>query len=110
MSEIEATISRINSYDGVERILIIKSSDNENETPSLARSLSKGQDKDEGEVAKKFAVKIPQIGKEARSMIRQLDPKNDLTFLRIRSTNQEILIAPDKDFYLCVLQKLTKNK
>lgn len=35
--------------------------------------------------------------------------QNDLTFLRIRTSSNEILIAPDKDYYLCVLQKLTKN-
>jgi len=29
--------------------------------------------------------------------------------LRIRTSSNEILIAPDKDYYLCVLQKLTKN-
>lgn len=109
MSEIEATINRINSYEGVDRILIIKSSDNDDNHNVLIRSLSEGNNKDEGETAQNFARKIPQIGKEARSMVRQLDPKNDLTFLRIRTTNNEILIAPDKDFYLCVLQKLTKK-
>lgn len=75
MSEIEATISRINSYDGVERILIIKSSDTEDGQNFLLRSLSNGNDKDKSIAAEKFAQKIPQIGKEARSMIRQLDPK-----------------------------------
>lgn len=109
MSEIEATISRINSYPGVDRILIIKSSDTEDAQNVLIRSLSPGQEKDETDQAKKFAQMIPQIGKEARSLIRQLEPKNDLTFLRIRTTNNEVLIAPDKDFYLCVLQKLTKK-
>lgn len=109
MSEIEATITRINSYEGVERILVIKSSDQEDSSnATFVRSMSKGNANDQSDKAHLFRVKIPQIGKEARSMIRQLDPKNDLTFLRIRTTNKEILIAPDKDFYLCVLQTLTK--
>ncbi len=81
MSEIEATISRINSYDGVERILIIKSSDNEDGPNFLLRSLSNGNDKDKSNAAEKFAQKIPQIGKEARSMIRQLDPKVNIIIL-----------------------------
>lgn len=110
MSEIEGTISRINSYDGVERILIIKSNDQDDSyNASFVRSMTKKNPNDQSDEAQKFRVKIPQIGKEARSMIRQLDPKNDLTFLRIRTTNKEILIAPDKDFYLCVLQTLTKK-
>lgn len=83
MSEIEATISRINSYDGVERILIIRSSDNEDGQNFLLRSLSHGNDKDKSIQAEKFAQKIPQIGKEARSMIRQLDPKVKINYLLI---------------------------
>ena len=45
----------------------------------------------------------------AAGSIRQLDSKNDLTFLRIRTTSHEILIAPDKDLYLCVLQNMEDN-
>jgi hypothetical protein len=80
MSEIEATISRISSYQGVDRILIIKSSDAEDASNVLVRSLSNGSDRDDGEVAQNFAKRIPQIGKEARSMIRQLEPKVKLLF------------------------------
>jgi dynein light chain roadblock-type len=29
-------------------------------------------------------------------MIRDLDPTNDLTFLRIKTKNDEIMVAPDK--------------
>jgi hypothetical protein len=81
MSEIEATISRISSYEGVERILIIKSSEHDDVQNVLVRSLSPGSEKDEGEKAQNFARKIPQIGKEARSMIRQLDPKVKILFI-----------------------------
>jgi hypothetical protein len=73
MNEIEETINRINYYEGVERILIIKSSDVEDGQNILVRSQSKANQKDESDVAQNFARKIPQIGKEARSMIRQLD-------------------------------------
>ena len=33
------------------------------------------------------------VGK-AKSMVRDLDPQNDLTFIRVRSKKNEILIAP----------------
>lgn len=112
MSEIEATISRISSYEGVDRILIIKSIETEDASSSIVmRSMSKNtnpSDKDK-QKEENFARTVPQIGREARSMIKQLDPKNDLTFLRIRTTAHEILIAPDKEFYLCVLQNMTKQ-
>lgn len=50
------------------------------------------------------AQQISDLAKKARSTIRDLDPLNDLTFLRIRSKNHEIMVAPDKDYYLIVIQ------
>lgn len=37
-------------------------------------------------------------------MIRDLDPTNDLTFLRIKTRNDEVLVAPDKDYVLIAVQ------
>ena len=31
---------------------------------------------------------------KARSVVRDLDPQNDLTFLRVRSKKHELMIAP----------------
>ena len=36
--------------------------------------------------------------------VRDLDPENDLTFLHIRTKKHEMMIAPDKDFMLVVVQ------
>lgn len=33
---------------------------------------------------------------KARSVVRDLDPTNDLTFLRIRTKKHEIMVAPGK--------------
>lgn len=33
---------------------------------------------------------------KARSTVREIDPQNDLTFLRIRSKKNEIMVAPGK--------------
>ena len=41
---------------------------------------------------------------KAKSMVRDLDPLNDLTFLRIKTRNEEILVTPDKDFMLIAIQ------
>lgn len=116
MSEIEATISRISSYEGVDRILIIKSIETEDSINSIVmRSLTNNKNNDlksekEKQKEELYAKIVPQLGREARSMIRQLDAKNDLTFLRVRTTSHEILIAPDKEFYLCVLQNMQKSQ
>jgi len=37
---------------------------------------------------------IHQLAAKAKSTVRDLDPQNDLTFLRIRSKKHEIMVAP----------------
>lgn len=41
---------------------------------------------------------------DVRSDVRDLDPDNDLTCLRIRSKKNEIMVTPDKDFIIIVIQ------
>lgn len=54
-----------------------------------------------------YAGLMSQLADKARSVVRDLDPGNDLTFLRIRSKKHEIMVAPDKDFILIVIQNPT---
>jgi hypothetical protein len=54
--------------------------------------------------AQKYASNLSQLTTQARSVVRDLDPQNDLSFLRIRSKKHEIMVAPDKDFLLMVVQ------
>lgn len=44
-----------------------------------------------------YAGLIHQLLMKARSTVRDIDPQNDLTFLRIRSKKNEIMIAPGKE-------------
>ena len=41
-----------------------------------------------------YASLITQLTAKARSVVRDLDATNDLTFLRVRTKKDEILIAP----------------
>lgn len=54
-----------------------------------------------------YAANISQLAVKARSVVRDLDPQNELTFLRIRSKKHEIMVAPDKDFLLIIIQDPT---
>lgn len=56
------------------------------------------------EIAQIYAELIPPIVKMARSCIRDLDPQNELKFLRVRSRHYEIMVAPYQDFALVVVQ------
>lgn len=51
-----------------------------------------------------YAKYISLLTKKAKSMIRDLDPTNDLTFLRIKTKQEEILVTPDKDYMLIAIQ------
>ena len=43
-------------------------------------------------------------------MIRDLDPTNDLAFLRIKTKQEEIMVTPDKDYMLIAIQGPRVNK
>ena len=58
-----------------------------------------------GPEATSYGVTLSTLAAQARSLVRDLDPSNDLTFLRITCKKYEMMIAPDKDFYLIVIQK-----
>ena len=47
---------------------------------------------------------ISQLSERAKSIVRDLDPANELTYLRIKSRKHEILVAPEDDFILIVVQ------
>ena len=44
------------------------------------------------------------LSERAKSIVRDLDPANELTYLRIRSKKHEVLVAPEDDFILIVVQ------
>lgn len=76
-----------------------------------------------------YAGHIQQLNAKARTTVRDLDPTNDLTFLRVRTSKHEIMIAPgthhqlvcllvlycvctftaDKDYLLIVVQDPTQQ-
>ena len=49
--------------------------------------------------------------RKAKSIVRDLDPTNALTFLRLKSASHEVLVAPEDNFIILVLQQnLDTNK
>ena len=47
---------------------------------------------------------IPKLVHNARSTVRDLDSDNELKFIRLKTAKNEILIAPDHEFILIVVQ------
>jgi len=90
--EVEETLKRINSHKGVKGIVIC----DEAGTP-IRTTLNQ-------EETAMYATHLGSFGTKARSAVRDLDPQNDLTFLRIRTKKHEMMVAPEKDFLLIVVQ------
>ncbi|KAM6325087.1 dynein light chain roadblock-type 2 [Podargus strigoides] len=52
-----------------------------------------------------YAGLIQQLVLQSRSAVRDLDPQNDLTVLRIRTRKHEIMVIPDEDFLMITIQE-----
>ncbi|KAL3287390.1 hypothetical protein HHI36_001863 [Cryptolaemus montrouzieri] len=94
-NEVEDTLKRIQSHKGVVGIIVVNS-----EGIPIKSTL-------DNTTTVQYAGLISSLSDKARSVVRDLDPSNDLTFLRIRSKKHEIMVAPDKEFILMVIQNPT---
>eukprot|EP00284_Hemiselmis_tepida_P013000 CAMPEP_0174915708 /NCGR_PEP_ID=MMETSP1355-20121228/1305_1 /TAXON_ID=464990 /ORGANISM="Hemiselmis tepida, Strain CCMP443" /LENGTH=102 /DNA_ID=CAMNT_0016160635 /DNA_START=16 /DNA_END=324 /DNA_ORIENTATION=- len=91
-SEVEETLRRLQEHKGVKGVVIV----NQDGIP-IRTTLEQA-------VTVQYAGLITQLCSKARSAVRELDPQNDLTFLRVRSKKHEIMVAPDKDYLLIIIQ------
>lgn len=60
-----------------------------------------------------YAGLLHQLAMKARSTVRDIDPQNDLTFLRVRSKKHEIMVAPGNPLYIsncCLFLLIQKEK
>lgn len=95
MSEIEETFQRISQRPNVTGIIVVNS-----EGTPIRSTI------EDTAVQNQYAYLVSSLAAKARHCIRDLDPTNDLSFLRIRSKKNEIMVAPDKDFILIVIQSV----
>uniref|UniRef100_A0AAQ6IHB1 Dynein light chain roadblock n=1 Tax=Anabas testudineus TaxID=64144 RepID=A0AAQ6IHB1_ANATE len=84
-AEVEETLKRIQSQQGVQGIIIVNS-----EGIPIKTTLDNSS-------TVQYAGLIHQLVMKARSTVRDIDPQNDLTFLRVRSKKNEIMIAPGEE-------------
>ena len=96
MAEVDQRIQRIKQLKGVRGLLIV---DENGKFLKSTMSLSNNET-----APKLYAQKITELAIRAKSVVRDIDPLNTLTFFRVRSKRQEILVAPDKNLFLIVIQ------
>ncbi|KAG0750453.1 hypothetical protein G6F57_003019 [Rhizopus arrhizus] len=90
--DVEETIKRISSKKGVKAVVIINS-----EGAAIRSTLDQ-------EMSKQYGHLIASLIQQARATVKTLDDQNDLTFLRLRTKKHEIMVAPDQDYLLIVIQ------
>jgi dynein light chain roadblock-type len=81
-TEVEETLDRIKLHKGVVGVIIATAD---------GVPIRPGMDE---EITQAYAAELAQLAAKARSVVRDLDPTNDLTFLRLRSKKHEIMVAP----------------
>ncbi|XP_064414293.1 dynein light chain roadblock-type 2 isoform X1 [Latimeria chalumnae] len=91
-AEVEETLKRIQSHKGVIGTIVVNA-----EGIPIRTTL-------DNSTTVQYAGLLHQLTMKARSTVRDIDPQNDLTFLRIRSKKHEIMVAPDKEYLLIVIQ------
>jgi len=92
MAEVDETIKRIQGHKGVKGIIVLNC-----EGIPIKTTL------DNAETVQITGLIFNLIHK-ARSCIKDLDSTNDLTFLRLRSRKHEIMVAPENDYMMVVIQ------
>ncbi|RLN85277.1 hypothetical protein BBJ28_00002755 [Nothophytophthora sp. Chile5] len=83
MSEVEETLERIKNHKGVEGYVIADRNGN------VLRRHPQMQVAE----AEKYALYMKELTTKARGVVRDLNPKNDLQYMRIRVKKLELLIA-----------------
>ncbi|CAL1538178.1 unnamed protein product [Lymnaea stagnalis] len=91
--EVDETIRRIQTHKGVMGVIIV----NNNGVP-IRSTL-------DNTTTIHYASQIHGLAAKARSVIKEIDSTNDLRFLRVKSKKHEILVAPEQDYSMIVIQK-----
>ena len=91
-AEIEETLKRIQSHKGVVGVIVINS-----EGIPVRTTM-------DNSTTVQYAGLMHSLAAQAKNCVRDTDPQNDLTFLRLRTKKHEIMVAPDKDYMLIVIQ------
>lgn len=92
VQEVEDTYNRIKGHKGVVGVVIV------NQDGVAIRSSM------DNSTTVQYISAVANLTYKARSAVRDLDPQNDLTFIRVRSKKNEIMIAPDREHNIIVIQ------
>ena len=111
LQELEETVSRLSSHKGVLSVMILnRKGDILVESGSLVASkapLPAGEEEQEDKTANtQHAMVTHKLFQSATQYLQSLQPEDEVTFLQLRSkNNQELMIAPHEGYVLAVLKR-----
>lgn len=100
MAEIEEILSRFKGHEQVQGYVII------NQKGDIIRTTYMDSSAEEGN---KLASIIPELVFKTRAACQFLGKDNNLQFMRVKTSKYELLIAPDSEFILIVVQTNSKS-
>ncbi|KAL3075593.1 hypothetical protein niasHS_006348 [Heterodera schachtii] len=95
-TDVEETIKRIQSQKGVTGVIIMD---------NIGRAIRSTFDDD---TTAHHAALLQQLCERSKNVVREMDTSNDLSFMRLRTKKNEIMIAPDKDYLIAVIYKKSR--
>jgi len=95
---VEERLGRICKQDGVEAVVVL----NGDNIPIHSTV--------DGTLTTVLAGSCRPIEQWSRSAIRDIDPTNDLVLVRMRTHKNEIIIAPEEENLLVVVQSMEKTE
>ncbi|KAL0096482.1 hypothetical protein J3Q64DRAFT_1021988 [Phycomyces blakesleeanus] len=90
--DLDENLRRLSNRKGVKGVVILNGD---------GQAIRSTLDKD---LTKLYGQLISQLVTQARTTVADLDEDNDVTFLRIRTKKHEIMVAPDHEYLLVVVQ------
>lgn len=90
-TEIEETVKKLTTAKGVKGLIVI----NQDGIPIRYTF--------DPDLVTHYASLVHQLVRQARGIVRDLDGADDLVTLRVRSQKHELIIAPEKEYTLCVI-------
>lgn len=94
-NNIEELIKQVTSHTGVQGFIIVN-----NEGIPIRHSFADSSRL----LAIQYSALLQNLAQKAKAAIHELEPTNDLVFLRLRSKKHEILVAPESKYLLIVIQ------
>lgn len=91
-SQVEAALKRIQSHKGVAGTIVVNS-----EGIPLKTDLDNSN-------TLQYASLCKMLASVASNTVRDIDPENELTILRVKTRKNELMIAPWEDYLLIVIQ------